>query len=203
MIQEDEKAPSVFTEAGEMWLSEMVEALREGDYEKSAEIGHHESWGSINHKDGVVPNRHPEFGRLVDGVEEQQYLLISTHSESKDVTEKRGPSYRPSYGVENFGKVRIYNEAVARNVEEFFVPITGWDGENFRWVTTAKASTPFINTKKAQKADSIKQELEKIDDNWVIYDEEAGDYDGRSVLIDYGLCWYDGEWTVSESQIFN
>ncbi|MCU4753445.1 hypothetical protein OB919_15885 [Halobacteria archaeon AArc-curdl1] len=208
MIKENETAPNVFTDAGEQWVDVMVEALRNSDFDKSKELGHHKSWKSINFKNGMVPEAHPDFGRLIKPSEEPQYLLISTHDRSQDVTKKVSPSSvlpddHPTYAVENFGKVRIYSEAVTRNVGHLFAPITGWDGQEFSWITMPVVSNIQRSDGGTRKADPLKDELKNEDPNWVVHDEEVGEHNGEQVLLDYGMFWYEGDWKVSESQLFD
>jgi len=208
MIQENETSPSVFTEAGEQGVEEMVEALRSSDFDKSKKLGHHKSWKSIPFQNGRVPETHPDCGQLIKQSMEPQYLLISIHEDSRDVTEKNCPGSdprdtHPTYSVENFGKVRVYSEAVARGVGHLFAPITGWDGEDFRWVTMPALSNIQRSDGGTSKAAPLKQKLKNVDQNWMIHDEEVGEHDGNKVLLDYGMCWYDGEWIISESQLFD
>jgi hypothetical protein len=189
-------------------VGKMIDALQQDQWDKSRELGHHDSWSSISYEHGRVPETHPQFGRLIKPSEDPQYLLISTHENSRDVTEKNWPGSslrdtHPSYYIENFGKVRIYNEAVARGVEHLFAPITGWDGENFHWVTMPVLSNVQESDGGTPKADPIKKELRNEDPNWVIHDEEVGEYNGSLYLLDYGMCWYGGDWKVSESQLFD
>lgn len=208
MIEETENAPSVFTDSGEEWVTRMIETLQEGDFAESKKLGHHKTWSSISYKHGKVPESHPIFGRLVEKSAEPQYLLISTHDQSSDVTRKIEPSTaipddHPTYAIENFGKVRIYNEALARGVDRLFAPITGWDGQDFSWITMPLVANIQRSDGGTRKADPLKRQLYEMDSNWIIHDEEVGEYNGHKVLTDYGMCWYDGDWKVSESQLFD
>ena len=189
-------------------MQEMINALRNNDYKKSQELGHHQSWKSISYENGEIPEIHPDFGRLVEQSADRQYLLISTHEESFDVTKKvmSGPHpiiNHPTYSVENFGKVRIYCEAVARDVNHLFAPITGWDGQEFRWITMPVLSDIQESDGGTPKADPLKNKLKSRDQNWKIHDEEVGNYNGNKLLLDYGMCWYSGNWKTLESQLFD
>lgn len=208
MIEENETSPSVFTDAGEQWVAKMSDALRSRDYDRVGELGCHKSWGTRGYGHGKVPETHPKFGRLIDPYEEPQYLLMSAHVDSQDVTEKDLPGSdprhsNPIYRLEHFGKVRIYCEAVARNVEHLFAPITGWDGHDFRWITMPELSNIQRSDGGTSKADHLKRKLKEEDENWVIHDEEVGEYKGDEVLLDYGMFWYDGDWKVLESELLD
>lgn len=208
MIGKNETSPSVFTEAGEQWVEEMVEALRNNDYDRSRELGQHKSWNFTSLHNGRVPDSHPDFGRLVKQSAGSQYLVASTHRDSQDVTKKNWPGSalrdtHPTYTVENFGKVRIYSEAVARDVDHLFCPITGWDGQDFRWVTMPLLKNISTSDGRNSDADVLRQKLKSEDQNWVIHDEEVGERNGTEFLLDYGMFWYDGQWKISESQLFD
>jgi len=205
MIREIESAPNVFTKSGEKWVSDLCEALRNSNYDKSKELGSHKSWSYASYSDGRVPQTHPDYGQLVRKSAQPQYMLISSHEDSQDVTEIVGENTadqrdNPNYFVENFGKVRIYCEAVARNVDHLFTPITGWDGQNFRWITMPVVSD---HKESCREAAPVRRKLEQIDQKWIIHDEEVGVYESKKVLVDYGMCWYGGDWKVSESQLFD
>jgi hypothetical protein len=207
MVKPNQNTPSVFTEAGEQWLNEMINALQENDYATSKQLGKHKSWKYGNYNDGKVPKNHPEFGSLIESSADPQYILIRMY-ETFDITELYTPGSdprdtHPYYHNENFGKVRIYQEAKARGVDDFFAPITGWDGSDFHWITMPILENYQRSNGGTKKSKSIKNKLKKEDNNWVIADEEVGTYNNEKILADYGQCWYDGEWQVPESQLFD
>ena len=185
----------------------MLDALKEGNYSRSAEIGPHDSWNTINKKDGVVTKKHPNYGQILQDNTPQQYLLYRDTSLIDTINSKKEfQNYSKShfvYTADNFGQVRIYQEAVAREMDEYFVPITGWDGENFTWVTMPVISDYNRSDGGSIKSGEVTRKLKNEDNNWVIHDQEDGIYNGRRVLADYDMCWYDGQWKVSESQIMD
>lgn len=207
MIGTDESAPDVFTKSGQKWLTDLLDALRERNYRESAEIGSHNSWSNINKNDGVVPTRHPEYGQIIQDPNPPQYLLFrdTNHIDPLNL-KKEYRNYSKThfvYHADNFGQVRIYQEAVARDMDEYFVPITGWDGEHFNWLTMPVLSDYHRSDGGSNESAEVTRELKNEDNNWVIHDQEDGIYNGRRVLSDYDMCWYDGSWKVSESQIMD
>lgn len=206
-MSESERSPSIFTDVGEQWITELVETLRDGEYKTARkEYTTDDSWRFGNPRAGRVPQEHPEFGRVVREDTGPQYVIISTHGRDWDFTAVEGeltsdPRFTRCYSIENFGKVRIYCEAKARDVDHLFVPITGWDGVDFSWITMSEASDVTRSDGGTPRADPLKEALTQSDPNWIPHDEEVGVYNGREVLLDYGMFWYDGPWKVSESQI--
>lgn len=197
---------SPFTDDGEEWLEELVNAIRKQNFSKSAKIGHHKTWGSVDKKNGQVPKNHPEYGQLIKPGFDNQYLIISNHSDSMDPSKMRTAKYNrineyETHSLENFGKVRVYEEAKSRGVDDLFTPITGWDSMNFRWITMPVVSDVSESDGGTRDAASIKRELRDRDEDWIVSDEEVGKYNGRKVFLDYGEFGYNGQWKVSKEQI--
>lgn len=209
-MNSQQKAPNVFTDAGEEWLEDLLNDFVYTKGHNRPEIhdkyGLPREWEFGDYTDGPLPKTNPEYGQLLD-TDEDQYLVTGSLTRAfapinhlKGEKNSRDPRIHLYYYDENFGKVRIYREAKARGYANLFVPVTGWDGRHFRWITMKQASEA---RRGSLNAASAKQRLKQKDDNWILDDVESGVINGQRVLLDYGQCWYGGDWKVSEAEIID
>jgi hypothetical protein len=210
-MKSSEKAPSIFTKAGERWINNLLDefGLATGNEFEAIHDKYDldKSWRSRKHTHGRIPKTSRKYGKLVT-INEPQYLLSARDltGYSLDKTKLMGgnnsdPWIDSSYSHENFGRVRIHQEANARGCGHLFAPITGWDGEHFRWVTMKEANT--FSSVCNKRVRELKKKLKQNSEHWVIHDEEYGEIDGRAIFLDTGMFWFDGGWKVSEAELFD
>lgn len=211
-MKPDEKAPSIFTEAGEDWINDLLDDLGPATGSEFNTV--HDkynldnSWRYGDYTHGKVPKTSPEYGTLVK-IDVPQYLLSARDltGYSLNKTEIRNvnnndPRADLNYAHENFGRVRIHQEAHARGCGHLFAPITGWDGRHFRWVTLREADNTF-RSGYDKRARRLKQKLKENSEDWVIHDEEYGEINGQPVFLDTGMFWFYGDWKVTEAELFD
>lgn len=211
-MKSSEKAPSIFTNAGERWINNLLDEFGPATG-KEFEAIHDKydldkSWRSGDYTHGRIPKTSRKYGKLVT-IDEPQYLLSArdlagynldkTKIRGKDNSDPRADLF---YSHENFGRVRIHQEATARGCGHLFAPITGWDGRHFRWVTMKEATTTF-SSGYDKRAQELEKKLKQNSEHWVIHDEEYGEIDGRAIFLDTGMFWFYGDWEVSEAELFD
>lgn len=207
----DGEAPSIFTEAGEKWVNDLLDdfgpatGTEFGDVHDKYELD--DSWRYGDYTNGRVPETSSEYGKLVK-TDEPQYLLsagdlIGYWLDKTEIRNQNNDDPRAdlNYAHENFGRVRIHQEAHARGCGHLFAPITGWDGRHFRWVTMREVESTFGSYNK--RAIELRRQLKENSEDWVIHDEEYGEIDGQAVFLDTGMFWFYGNWKTSEAELFD